>query len=89
MNSWPSPETAVYDFGESHPGAAILTQASPVIDIFYLLKMGYADNFTSTYWQPAPARNRQASKFEDGNYYLRTSKPRDASGEEILFFKQK
>lgn len=103
----PSPETAVYDFGESHPGAAILTQDSPVIDIFYLLgnspsqiidryyqligrplmlpqyllKMGYADNFTSIYWQPAPARNRQASKFEDGNY---SPSKAEASGKSSL-----
>lgn len=56
----------------------------PIMPPKYALGLGHIGNYQSTMWAPSQAKVRNASLFEDGNYYVRTKNPGEASGKGSL-----
>lgn len=61
-----------------------LLTGKPMMLPKYALDLGYMGNFLTTLWQPSQASVRNASQYEDGTYYARTTNPEDASGKASL-----
>ncbi|OUQ00122.1 TIM-barrel domain-containing protein [Lactobacillus gallinarum] len=61
-----------------------LLTGKPLMPPKYALGLGHVGNFLTTMWQPGEAKERNATMFEDGNYYTRTSNPEDANGKASL-----
>ncbi|RVU71045.1 DUF5110 domain-containing protein [Lactobacillus xujianguonis] len=57
---------------------------TPLMPPKYALDLGYVGNFYSTLWQPSEAKERNATMFEDGNYYTRTTDSNLASAKASL-----
>ena len=56
----------------------------PLMPPKYALGLGHIGNFLTTLWQPGEAKERNATVFEDGNYYTRTDNPEDSNGKASL-----
>lgn len=56
----------------------------PLMPPKYALGLGHVGNFLTTLWQPGKAKERNATMFEDGNYYTRTTNPENANGKASL-----
>lgn len=56
----------------------------PLMPPKYALELGHIGNFITTLWKPSEAKQRNAFNFEDGNYYVRTNNPEEASGKSSL-----
>lgn len=56
----------------------------PLMPPKYALGLGHIGNFLTTMWQPGEAKERNATMFEDGNYYTRTTNPEHSNGKASL-----
>ncbi|WP_127345502.1 TIM-barrel domain-containing protein [Lactobacillus amylolyticus] len=56
----------------------------PLMPPKYALDLGHMGNFLTTLWKPSEAKERNATMFEDGNYYARTKDPNESSGKASL-----
>lgn len=61
-----------------------LLTGTPLMPPKYALSLGHMGNFLTTIWKPSQAKERNASLFEDNNYYARTNDPNEASGKASL-----
>lgn len=50
----------------------------------YALELGHIGNFLTTMWKPSKAQERNASMYEDGNYYVRSKQADQVSGKASL-----
>lgn len=61
-----------------------LLTGKPMMPPKYALELGHMGDFLTTLWQPSKASVRNASQYEDGNYYARTTNEEEASAKASL-----